>query len=144
MISTERRCAAAPATVHELLVDVDAWTVWSPHVAAVDAPVRRIGQGWAGATRAFFSPTATSMTVDDVRPDGGYTWHSTVGPWRLDYDNAVAPGADGGSILRFAARLTGPGSELLERVVAPLSAYGQRRRTARLAALAELVERHAR
>lgn len=142
MISTETRSTAAPATVHELLIDVDAWRVWSPHVASVEATTRRVEHGWVGATRAFFSPAATSMTVDDVRPDGGYTWHSNVGPWRLDYDNAVVPD-NGGSFLRFTARLTGPAAQPLERLVAPLSAYGQRRRMARLAALAELVERHA-
>ncbi len=76
-----------------------------------------------------------------VLPEGGYTWHSTVGPWRLDYDNVVAP-ADDGSRLRFTARLNGPASALIERLVAPLSALGQRRRIARLAGLAELIERH--
>lgn len=140
MISTELRSTAAPATVHDLLVDVDAWPVWSPHVASVDAATRRIDRGWSGATRAFFSPVSTPMTVDDVRPDGGYTWHSTVGPWRLDYDNGVAP-APNGSTLRFTADLTGPAAGLIERVVAPLSAYGQRRRMTRLVKLAEVVER---
>jgi len=142
MISTERRCAATAATVHELLVDVEAWSVWSPHVASVDAPSRRVGPGWVGATRAFFSPIATSMVVDEVHPDGGYTWHSVLGPWRLDYENLVVAAA-GGSTMRFTARLTGPASHLLERLVGPLSASGQRRRTARLAELAELVERYA-
>jgi hypothetical protein len=142
VIVTEIGATASPATIHELLIDVDAWRVWSPHVASVSARERRVGPGWAGATRAFFSPGATSMVVDDVRPDGGYTWHSTVGPWRLDYDNAVAP-ADGGSTLRFSAELRGPGATVIERLVAPLSACGQRRRMARLAGLADLVERHA-
>ena len=70
------------------------------------------------------------MVVDAVLPEGGYTWHSTVGPWRLDYDNVVAP-ADDGSRLRFTARLNGPASARIERLVAPLSALGQRRRIAR-------------
>lgn len=141
MIATTVRCAASADTVHDLLTDVDAWPVWSPHVASVDAPVRRIAPGWAGMTRAFFSPVPTSMTVDDVRHDGGYTWHSTVGPWRLDYDNGVQPDAAGGSVLRFTAQLSGPGAEVLERVVGPVSALGQRRRMRRLARLAELIER---
>lgn len=143
MIATETRSAAGPATVHELLVDVDAWAVWSPHVAAVDAPTRRVEAGWVGRTRAFFSPLATTMTVDDVIRDGGYSWHSTVGPWRLDYENRVVPTRDRGSTLHFTARLSGPGADGLERLVAPLSAFGQRRRMTRLARLAELIERHA-
>lgn len=142
MIATETRSAAAPATVHDLLVDVDAWAVWSPHVASVDAPSRRVTPGWICRTRAFFSPVATTMNVDDVSRDGGYSWHSTVGPWRLDYDNRVVPAGDGGSTLHFTAHLTGPAADRLERLVAPLSALGQRRRMARLARLAELIERH--
>lgn len=144
MITTEVHSTAAPATVHALLVDVDAWSVWSPHVASVESASRRVEPGWSGATRAFFSPGATSMVVDEVRPDGGYDWHSTLGPWRLDYVNAVAPSGDGaGSRLRFTAELGGPASGLIERLVAPLSALGQRRRMARLARCAELVEAHA-
>ncbi len=140
MIRSELDSRARPSTVHELLIDVDAWRLWSPHVASVTSAERRIGPGWVGQTRAFFAPTSTSMTVSDVRPDGGYRWHSTVGPWRLEYENLVVE-APGGSTLRFTARLTGPGAALLERLVAPLSALGQRRRMARLVELAELVER---
>ena len=140
MIVTEIDSSASPATVHELLVDVDAWSVWSPHVVAVDAVERRVAPGWTGATRAFFSPTATSMVVDEVRLDGGYSWHSTLGPWRLDYQNVVVPAGDG-STLRFSADLHGPAAGVIERLVAPLSAWGQRRRMARLARLADLVER---
>ena len=142
MIITEIDSSAAPTTIHELLVDVDAWSVWSPHVASVTTETRRVTPGWSCTTRAFFSPGSTSMTVDSVRPDGGYSWSSTLGPWRLDYDNIVLP-ADGGSTLRFTARLGGPAAGVIERLVAPLSALGQRRRMARLARLAELVERHA-
>lgn len=142
VIVTQIDSSATPSTIHELLVDVDAWSVWSPHVASVESDERRVRPGWTGATRAFFSPGATPMIVDDVHPDGGYTWHSTLGPWRLDYENAVRPAARG-STLRFSADLNGPASDVVERLVAPLSALGQRRRMARLARLAELVEQHA-
>jgi hypothetical protein len=142
VIRTEIQSVAAATTVHELLVDVDAWSLWSPHVASVEATQRRITPGWTGATRAFFAPRATPMTVDEVRPEGGYRWHARVGPWRLDYENRVEA-APMGSRLRFTARLSGPGSGLIERIVGPLSAYGQRRRMDRLARLAEIVERTA-
>ena len=143
MIATEVSCAATAGTVHELLVDVDAWEVWSPHVARVDTTERRIAPGWTGGTRAFFAPFATPMVVDEVRDGGGYTWHSTLGPWRLDYDNAVdvVEGDGPASTIRFSAGLTGPAADLVERVVAPVSAFGQRRRMLRLAHLAELLER---
>ena len=140
MIASEGACAASPSTVHALLVDVDTWPLWSPHVASVTAPVRRVEPGWAGATRPFFAPVSTPMVVDEVRPDGGYSWHATLGPWRLDYENRVS-GATDGSRVRVVARLSGPAGRVLERIVGPLSAYGQRRRIARLTALAELAER---
>ncbi|MEM7349217.1 MAG: SRPBCC family protein [Acidobacteriota bacterium] len=140
MIRAERSTTASAATVHDLLIDVDAWAVWSRHVASVVAERRLVEPGWVGKTRAFFAPGATTMVVDEVRPDGGFRWSSTVGPWRLDYDNAVIPEADGCAI-RFTAELQGPAAGLLERLVAPISAFGQRRRMARLAALAELVDR---
>lgn len=140
MIRTERPSSAEPATIHGLLTDVDAWAHWSPHVASVECDSRLVESGWVGETRAFFAPSATTMIVDEVRPDGGYRWHSTVGPWRLEYDNAVES-ADVGSTVRFTATLHGPASSLIERVVAPLSARGQRRRMQRLVELGELVER---
>ncbi len=140
MIVTEQRTSANPATVHGLLVDVDSWSLWSPHVASVDGPSRFVYQGWSGATRAFFAPGATSMTVDEVRTNGGYRWHSSLGPWRLHYNNLVEAGTGGGSTVRFVADLQGPASTVIERLVAPISALGQRRRIARLVALAELME----
>lgn len=143
MISSGVRCAASPATVHELVVDVEAWRLWSPHVAAVVPDRGQVHAGWSGATRAFFAPRPTTMIVDEVHPDGGFTWHSTLGPWRLDYANLVLAD-DEGSRISFRARLSGPGGGVLERLIGPISALGQRRRMARLAALAELVDRRGR
>lgn len=139
MIRTEFTTSASPVTVHELLVDVDAWSLWSPHVAFVSSDQNRVEAGWVGETRAFFAPSPTTMIVDEVRPDGGYRWYSTVGPWRLDYDNLIIP-TTGGCAVRFTAELRGPAASVLERLVAPFSALGQRRRIARLIKLAELVE----
>lgn len=143
MISREQSTTAHPATVHALLVDVDSWSLWSPHVSSVEARSRRLHEGWQGDTRAFFAPRPTSMIVDEIRPDGGYRWHSSVGPWTLRYDNRV-DAEPGGATVRFAAELEGPAARLLERLVAPLSSLGQRRRIQRLTELAELVERQGR
>ncbi len=143
MIRSEFTTTASAATVHELLVDVKAWSLWSPHVASVSSDRDRVEPGWVGETRAFFAPTVTTMIVDEVRPDGGYRWHSTAGPWRLDYDNLVLATSTGCTI-RFTAELRGPAAAVLERLVAPLSELGQRRRIARLVKLAEIVEGGAR
>lgn len=129
--------------MHELLVDVDAWSLWSPHVASVSSDRNRVESGWVGESRAFFTPTATTMVVDEVRPTGGYRWHSTVGPWRLDYDNLVVA-TPSGCTVQLTAELGGPAAAVLERLVARFSALGQRRRIARLIKLAELVEGNAR
>lgn len=142
MIETEQTCAASAATVHELLVDVDAWALWAPHVASIRAEHRRVDAGWNGDVRAFFAPRATAMVVDRVHDVGGYDWHSTAGPWRLDYENRVRA-TPSGSAIRFSARVSGPGARLLERAARPFSTLGQRRRVARLAHLAELIERRA-
>lgn len=83
--------------MHELLVDVDAWSLWSPHVATVSSDRGRIDSGWGG-----------------------------------------------GCTVRFTAGLGGPAAAVLERLVAPFSERGQRRRMARLVKLAELVEGRAR
>lgn len=136
MITTETPCAAPASVVHDLLVDTSAWELWAPHVASVRSDTLKVHDGWTGDVRANFSPTATTMTVDEVCPDGGYSWHSTMGPWRLDYDNHVQPDGTGCRLV-WRARLSGPLAGLLERLVAPLSSFGQRRRTSRLARLAE-------
>ena len=50
-------------------------------------------------------------------------------------------GSQIGPAHRIAAGLDGPLSVLLQLVVSPISAYGQRRRMRRLADLADVVER---
>ena len=140
MIESDLETTAEPRMVHELLVDVASWRLWSPHIASVDSSADRIETGWAGRTRAFFAPMSTSMVVDEVFPDGGYDWHSTLGPWKLRYRNRVDP-TPTGSLIWFSAGLDGPLSSVLQLVVSPLSAYGQRRRIRRLAHLAETIER---
>ncbi|MEO0494729.1 MAG: SRPBCC family protein [Actinomycetota bacterium] len=139
MIETSVPTTASPATVHELLVDTEAWPTWSPHVADLHAPSTRVEPGWVGEPRAFFSPMAIAMVVDEVYTDGGYDWHSTLGPWRLDYQNRVRA-TEGGSVIRFTAALSGPLGSLLEKIVGPLSTRGQRNRMTRLAELAEQTE----
>lgn len=140
MIETRRACRADASTVHDCLVNVEAWPLWSPHVAAVRPGTGRVEEGWSGSVRAFFSPAPTTMRVTLVRPDGGYDWESRVGPWRLAYENHVDAVDGGGCQLVFRAGLDGPAATQLERLVAPLSALGQRRRMDRLARLAELIE----
>ncbi len=140
MIESDLTTTASPAVVHELLVDVESWRLWSPHISSVESSEPRIDVGWAGRTRAFFSPMSTAMVVDDVYPDGGYDWHSTLGPWKLRYQNRVEH-AKGGALIRFSAGLDGPLSSILQLIVSPISAFGQRRRIRRLAHLAETVER---
>jgi hypothetical protein len=138
VIETTEFSHAPPELVHRLLVDIPAWSVWSPHVAEVQPAVGQVEVGDVVRTRAWFAPRATDMVVTGVEPGRGMSWRSTVGPWTLRYENRLEPEA-GGTLLRFEAELDGPGAGALEAVVAPLSRLGQRRRMRRLARLAELV-----
>ena len=57
------------------------------------------------------------------------------------YQNRVMPAAgDAGAEIRFTASLSGPLGSILERIVRPLSARGQRNRMTRLAEMAEAAE----
>ena len=76
------------------------------------------------------------MDVTWCEPGRGMRWTSAGAGYRLDYADLVDPAPDGCTVT-MTAELTGPAGALVERGVAPLSAYGQRRRLARLAALAE-------
>jgi hypothetical protein len=138
VIRSERPVAAPAAVVHAVLTDVRAWRLWSPHIARVDAPEQVIeGAGWSGLVKPWFGP-ATRMDVTWCEPGRGIRWTSTAGGYRLDYEDLVDPAGDGCTVT-MTARLDGPAGGLLERGVAPLSAYGQRRRLERLGALAEYV-----
>ncbi len=125
--------------MHALLVEVRAWSVWSPHIASVDPPSGRLHPGWRGQVRAWFSPVPTEMVVDAVRPGEGIAWHSRGLGHVLRYENRIA--AEGaGSRVTFTARVEGPLGPALTRLAAPLSALGQRRRLERLDRLARLFE----
>ncbi len=135
---------AAPAAVtHVALTDVRAWRLWSPHIAHVDTDRPTIdAAGWSGLVRPWFGP-ATRMDVTWCEPGRGIRWRSTAGGFRLDYEDLIdARGADACTVT-MTAQLTGPAGAVVEQLVSPLSAYGQRRRLARLAALAEYVHHHA-
>lgn len=135
-ITSSRTVAAPAARVHDLLTDVDAWLLWSPHVVSVDPPGGRIGEGWAGRVRPFFGP-ATTMRVTEVRPDGGYAWSTRALGHRLDYDWRVRGTDAEQCVVEVVADVHGPAAPLVERLVGRLSALGQRRRLERLAVLAE-------
>jgi polyketide cyclase/dehydrase/lipid transport protein len=139
VIRSSRAVAAPAAVVHAVLTDVRAWRLWSPHIARVDAREQVIdAAGWSGLVKPWFGP-ATRMDVTWCEPGHGIRWTSTAAGYRLDYTDLVEPAPDGGCTVTMTAQLRGPAGAAVERVVAPLSAYGQRRRLERLAALAEYV-----
>ncbi len=76
------------------------------------------------------------MEVTEVLPGRGMRWRTRGAGHELSYAQGVeASGA--GALVTFTATVTGPLGGLAQRVAAPLSALGQRRRLARLAATAE-------
>ncbi|MCY7341170.1 MAG: SRPBCC family protein [Pseudonocardia sp.] len=142
MIRSERSVAAPAAVVHSVLTDVAAWRLWSPHIARVEATQDIIeATGWTGMVKPWFGP-ATRMDVTWCEPGRGIRWTSTAAGHRLDYADLITPDGDGCTV-HMSAMVTGPAGRLVQGAVGPLSAYGQRRRLARLALLAEYLHRRA-
>ena len=135
-IVTEREIAAPPDLVHSLLVDVEAWRLWSPHIASVEHASGSVTVGWRGQVRPWFSPVPTTMHVTWVEPGHGMDWESDGLGHVLRYRHRIFAAA-GGARVRFEAQVAGPFGNAATRLVGPLSAYGQRRRLERLARLAE-------
>ena len=146
MIRSTRAVAAPASVVHAVLTDVRAWRLWSPHIARVDTAEPTIdAAGWTGLVKPWFGP-ATRMDVTWCEPGRGIRWTSTAGGYRLEYADLIEPsptdgGGDDACTVTMTAALSGPAGARVERVVAPLSAYGQRRRLERLGLLAEYVHR---
>lgn len=141
MIRSARPVAAPAAVAHAVLTDVAAWRLWSPHVARVDTAQQVIeAAGWSGLVKPWFGP-ATRMEVTWCEPGRGIRWSSTAGGFRLDYADLITADGDDRCTVTMTAELAGPAAGVVEPAVAPLSAYGQRRRLARLAALAEYLHR---
>lgn len=138
------QAVAAPASIaHAVLTDVTAWALWSPHVQRVEAATPVIeAAGWTGMVKPWFGP-ATRMEVTWCEPGRGMRWSSTAAGHRLDYADLVEPESEGRCTVTMTARVSGPVGGLVQAAVGPLSAYGQRRRLARLAALSEFLHRRA-
>ncbi len=137
-IETRRTVHAPAALVHDLLTDVAAWRSWSPHVASVEPARGHVSPGQDLRVRPWFGPP-TRMHVETVTPDAGMTWSTPGLGHVLRYRQDVRPLSASACEVTFGATVDGPAGPLAPRVSAPLSALGQRRRLARLAALAELV-----
>jgi len=138
-IAQDRHVEAPPELVHELLVDVAAWPLWSPHVLRTDPPSGLVHPGWRGRVRPWFGP-ATTMEVTEVVPGGGMRWRTRTLGHELAYAQLVT-GEGTGARVAFTATVTGPAGALVQRLAAPLSAFGQRRRLQRLGLLAERLHR---
>lgn len=136
MIVSERTISAPSHLVHALLTDVEAWALWSPHIASVEPPTGSVAAGWTGQVKAWFSPTPTTMTVTWAEPGRGLGWETPGLGHTLRYEQRIEP-VSGGCRVTFSAEVVGRLGETLTRAAAPLSALGQRRRLARLATLAE-------
>lgn len=138
MIRSEQVVDASARLVHEVLTDVAAWRLWSPHVARVDGPAGPVAAGWSGLVKPWFGP-AVRMDVTWSEPGRGIRWSSVAAGHRLDYADLVEPVTADRCVVTMTAQVSGPAGRVVEAGVGALSAYGQRRRLARLAALSEYV-----
>ena len=97
MIRSSRHVDAPSALVVDLLRDVAAWRLWSPHVASVEPPSGRVRPGQVLRVRPWFGPP-TRMRVESVDEpahddgSGGLVWST--------------PGL--GHVLRYATRSPRP------------------------------------
>jgi uncharacterized protein YndB with AHSA1/START domain len=143
VIRSERLVDAPATVVHALLTDVSAWKLWSPHITDVDCVQDVVRDtAWSGLVKPWFGP-ATRMDVTWVEPGRGMRWTSTALGHRLDYADLITPAGPEGCTVTMTATVAGPVGGVAERAVQPLSAYGQRRRLARLGTLAEYLHRRA-
>lgn len=142
MITSQRTIAAPTHLVHALLTDVGAWTLWSPHISRVQPPHGSVHTGWEGRVKAWFSPVSTAMRVVWAEPGRGMGWETPGFGHLLRYEQRIEP-VRGGSVVTFTASVDGRFGGALTRLALPLSKLGQRRRLARLAALAEWEARRA-
>lgn len=138
MIRSEQEIDAPAELVHELLTDIAAWRLWSPHIARVDGPEGPVAAGWSGLVKPWFGP-AVRMDVTWSEPGRGIRWRSTAAGHRLDYADLVEPVSPGRCVVTMTAQVSGPAGAAVEAGIGWLSAYGQRRRLARLAALSGYV-----
>lgn len=136
-ICSERIVRADPALVHDLLVDIAAWRLWSPHIASTDPASGRVDTGSTIRVKPWFAPRPALMVVTWAEPGRGIAWESTALLHRLLYQQRIEAHPEGTRVT-FSARVQGPLGEALTALVRPLSAFGQRRRLVRLATLAEL------
>lgn len=143
MIRSELSVAAPAAVVHAVLTDTTAWRLWSPHISRVDTDQDVIeAAGWSGSVKPWFGP-ATRMDVTWCEAGRGIRWSSTAAGHRLDYADLIAPDGTDGCSVTMTATVSGPAGPVVTQVVGPLSAFGQRRRLARLALLSEFLHRRA-
>lgn len=142
MIRSEQVVNAPAELVHEVLTDIAAWRVWSPHIARVDGPAGAVEAGWSGLVKPWFGPPVR-MDVTWCEPGRGIRWHSAAVGHRLDYADLIDALSADRCRVTMTAQVSGPAGSAVEAGIGWLSAYGQRRRLARLGALSEYVSRRA-
>ena len=124
MIRSERHVAAPASIVHTVLTDVIRDTAWS------------------GLVKPWFGP-ATQMEVSWIEPGRGMRWSTTLLGHRLAYADLITPDGEDRCVVTMTADVSGLVGGLVSTAVGPLSAFGQRRRLARLGTLAEYLHRRA-
>jgi uncharacterized protein YndB with AHSA1/START domain len=75
MLTVDRRIAAPPAAVWELLIDLDAWPRWGPTIrsATLDEPYRELAQGVTGTVRTPL-PVDVPFVITEFDPGRHWAW----------------------------------------------------------------------
>jgi len=124
---------AAPATVWQLFADVDGWAAWNAGIEAIE-----LRGPFADGTEFMMKPPgepAMTSRLVNVLPGCSFEDETVLGEIRVRVDHRVEQLADGGSRIRYTARVEGPGAAEVgaavtadfPQVLAALAAAAERR-----------------
>jgi uncharacterized protein YndB with AHSA1/START domain len=108
----ERRIAATPQRVFDLLADVDQWPSWQGAVSkvSVESPVR------TGTTFRWRSGVPITSTITVLEPARAIAWTGRAVGTRAIHTWSLTP-VDGGALVRTEESMTGWLPRLLPRTI---------------------------
>ena len=99
--------AVPPSLVWDVTCDVESWPTWSPTMDEVRrADAGPIAEGSTALVRQPSLRPAT-WTVDDVRPDRSFDWHTSGPGYRVLATHRFEPTGDG-TLAHLAVTVDGP------------------------------------
>jgi hypothetical protein len=122
-----RAGGAAPETVWQRYVDLDAWAGWAPFISGVQAPSRELVAGLTGTVVGVGGLPVRFVVLAVDHPSRTWRWRAWLGPASLTLGHEVVDRPTGGSVavLHLSGRLPvvagylGPAQLALRSLVRP-------------------------